>query len=200
MKFNEKLQELRKNKGITQEELAQNLFVSRTAVSKWESGRGYPNLDSLKEIAKFFDVSIDELLSSDEIINIAKEDEMRKVSNIRDLVFGLLDLSTIMLFFLPLFALRKDELIYDVSLLELNEIKLYLLIPYFVIIIFLILFGIARLALQNCNNKIWINSKDKISLIANAIALVIFIISLQVNVAILIFVFISIKALLLIKW
>jgi hypothetical protein len=105
-----------------------------------------------------------------------------------------------MLFFLPLFALRKDELIYDVSLLELNEIKLYLLIPYFVIIIFLILFGIARLALQNCNNKIWINLKDKISLIANAIALVIFIISLQVNVAILIFVFISIKALLLIKW
>lgn len=200
MKFNEKLQELRKNKGITQEELAQNLFVSRTAVSKWESGRGYPNLDSLKEIAKFFNITIDELLSSDEIINIAKENEMRKVSNIRDLVFGLLDLSTIMLFFFPLFALRKDGLIYDVSLLELNEIKLYLLIPYFVIIIFLILFGIARLALQNCNNKIWINLKDKISLIANAIALVIFIISLQVNVAILIFVFISIKALLLIKW
>ena len=200
MKFNEKLQELRKNKGITQEELAQNLFVSRTAVSKWESGRGYPNLDSLKEIAKFFNITIDELLSSDEVLNIAEEEKNRKISNIRDLVFGLLDLSTIMLFFLPLFALRKEGLIYDVSLLELNEIKLYLLIPYFVIIIFLILFGIARLALQNCNNKIWINSKDKISLIANAIALVIFIISLQVNVAILIFVFISIKALLLIKW
>ena len=54
MEFNEKLQELRKSRGLTQEELAEALFVSRTAISKWESGRGYPNLDSLKEISKYF--------------------------------------------------------------------------------------------------------------------------------------------------
>ena len=54
MEFNEKLQELRKQKGLTQEELAVTLFVSRTAVSKWESGRGYPNIESLKTIAEFF--------------------------------------------------------------------------------------------------------------------------------------------------
>ena len=54
MEFNEKLQELRKNKGLTQEELAEALYVSRTAISKWESGRGYPSIDSLKEIANFF--------------------------------------------------------------------------------------------------------------------------------------------------
>ena len=53
MEFNEKLQELRKNKGLTQEELAEALYVSRTAISKWESGRGYPSIDSLKEIAKY---------------------------------------------------------------------------------------------------------------------------------------------------
>ena len=66
MEFHEKLQELRKNKGITQEELAQSLYVSRTAVSKWESGRGYPNIDSLKAIAVYFSVTVDDLLSGDQ--------------------------------------------------------------------------------------------------------------------------------------
>ena len=71
MEFHERLQELRKQKGLTQEELAQALFVSRTAVSKWESGRGYPNIDSLKAISAFFSVTIDELLSSKEALTLA---------------------------------------------------------------------------------------------------------------------------------
>lgn len=58
MEFCEKLQELRKKRGLTQEELAEQLYVSRTAISKWESGRGYPSIDSLKAIAKFFSVSL----------------------------------------------------------------------------------------------------------------------------------------------
>ena len=57
MEFHEKLQELRKSRGLTQEELAEDLYVSRTAVSKWESGRGYPSIDSLKEISKYFSAS-----------------------------------------------------------------------------------------------------------------------------------------------
>ena len=87
MEFNEKLQELRKQRGLTQEELAQSLYVSRTAISKWESGRGYPNIDSLKAIAKFFAVTIDELLSGDELLTIAEEDNRQKGKYLRDLVF-----------------------------------------------------------------------------------------------------------------
>ena len=63
MEFHEKLQELRKNRGITQEELAEALYVSRTAISKWESGRGMPSIESLKAISKFFAVTLDDLLS-----------------------------------------------------------------------------------------------------------------------------------------
>ena len=72
MEFHEKLQELRKQRGLTQEELAEALYVSRTAISKWESGRGYPNIDSLKEISNFFSVSIDDLLSSEKMLFIAE--------------------------------------------------------------------------------------------------------------------------------
>ena len=70
MEFHEKLQELRKQKGLTQEELAEKLYVSRTAISKWESGRGYPNIESLKATAKFFSVTVDDLLSTDEVLTI----------------------------------------------------------------------------------------------------------------------------------
>lgn len=58
MELGEKLQELRKSKGLTQEALAEALHVSRTAVSKWESGRGLPSIDSLKAIATFFGVTV----------------------------------------------------------------------------------------------------------------------------------------------
>ena len=44
MEFNEKLQYFRKKSNLTQEELAEKLFVSRTAISKWESGRGMPSI------------------------------------------------------------------------------------------------------------------------------------------------------------
>lgn len=54
MEFNEKLRQLRIGKNLTQEQLAEQLYVSRTAISKWEGGKGYPNIESLKCISKFF--------------------------------------------------------------------------------------------------------------------------------------------------
>ena len=65
------IRRLRENKKMTQEELAEALYVSRTAVSKWESGRGTPSIDSLKELSRFFSVSIDELLSGEALVQIA---------------------------------------------------------------------------------------------------------------------------------
>ena len=81
MEFNEKLQELRKSRSMTQEELAEALFVSRTAISKWESGRGYPSIDSLKEISRFFSVTIDDLICSDEMISVAENEKREFADN-----------------------------------------------------------------------------------------------------------------------
>ena len=200
MEFNEKLQELRKQKGLTQEELAELLFVSRTAVSKWESGRGYPNIDSLKAISKLFSVTIDELLSGDELLNIAEEENKNKENGTRSLVFGLLDTSIIMLLFLPFFAQRGSDFIKTVSLLSLNGISAYLTAAYFILVIATVLTGILELALQNFNCVFWIKYKNKISVSLSIFGTVLFIISLQPYSAIFLFVFLIIKTLMLIKW
>jgi len=60
--LSEKIKELRKKKGLTQEELASSLNVSRQAITKWETGEGTPDIDNLKNIALFFHVSVDYLV------------------------------------------------------------------------------------------------------------------------------------------
>ena len=200
MEFNEKLQELRKIKGLTQEELAEALYVSRTAISKWESGRGYPSIDSLKEIAKYFSVTIDELLSSNEVLSIAEEDNKQREKHFRSLVFGLLDISVLMFFFLPFFGQKANGIVQEVSLLSLNGIATYLKTAYYAIVIAIIVYGILTLAFQNYQKTFWANSRDKISLILNAVAVFLFIISSQVYAGAFLFIFLIIKALMLVKW
>ncbi|MBE6622696.1 MAG: helix-turn-helix transcriptional regulator [Ruminococcaceae bacterium] len=199
MEFNEKLQTLRKQKGLTQEELASALYVSRTAISKWESGRGYPGIESLKEIAKFFSVTIDELLSCDEMLTIAEEDSKKKENRFFGLVFGLLDISIAMLIFLPFFGQNKEGIIKEVSLLTLTEIALYLKVPYYVFVILSFFSGVFLLATQNFCGKFPENAKNKISLILNASGLLLFIVSSQPYAAAFLFVLFLIKAMMLIK-
>ena len=200
MEFNEKLQELRKQKGLTQEELAESLYVSRTAISKWESGRGYPNIESLKEIAKFFGVTIDELLSGDELLTIAEEDTKQKEKHFRDLVFGLLDCCVAMFFFLPFFRQKSGGLLQEVSLLSLTEIAPYLKSSYFVVVIGIIVLGILILAMQNCQLSFWVRNKSEISLLFNTIGVLLFIIGSQPYAAAFLFIFSVIKALMIVKW
>lgn len=200
MEFNEKLQELRRNKNLTQEQLAEQLYVSRTAISKWESGRGYPSIDSLKEISKFFSVSLDELLSSEEIITVAQEDNRQKIHHFRDLVFGLLDCSVAMFLFLPFFGQAAGDTIQAVSLISLIRIQEYIRIPYCIIVFALIICGVATLALQNSNFVLWVKNKNKLSLGLSMVGAIIFMISQQPYAAVFIFLFLVIKALMLIKW
>ena len=199
MEFNEKLKELRQQKGLTQEELANALFVSRTAISKWESGRGYPNIDSLKRIAQLFSITVDELLSGNELLNLAEQDNKQKQDRFLNLIFGLLDASALMLFFLPFFAQRSDNAVKSVSLLALTAVPEYLKIVFCGLIAVILIFGVLTLALQSFKHTLWLQNKNKISLFLNSIAALIFIISLQPYAAVFLFIFLIIKALILIK-
>ena len=199
MEFNEKLQELRKKKGLTQEELADKLYVSRTAVSKWESGRGYPNIESLKAIAGFFSVSVDALLSSDEILNVAEENQKETENRFRDTVFGLLDICMALLIFLPLFASKSDGVIEEASLLSLVGVAVYLKAAYFASVAVTAVMGVLTLALQNCKLDIWIKIKTRISLALGVISSLLFTVSLQPYAAVFAFSLLAIKAIILIK-
>ena len=200
MDFQDKLKELRKNRGLTQEELAQALFVSRTAISKWESGKGYPNIDSLKAISKYFSVSLDDLLSTDEIITIAEEDGKQKERHLRDLVFGLLDCSIAMFLFLPFFGQRVDGVIQAVSVLMLTEEEIYIKVPYLIIVFSMAVWGILMLALQGCQASFWLQKKDKVSLGLGAVGALFFMLSRQPYASSYLFLILVIQALMLIKW
>ena len=145
MEFNEKLQELRKNKGLTQEELAEALYVSRTAISKWESGRGYPNIDSLKEISKFFSVTIDELLSGEKLLSIAEKENKA--------LFGIVDLFSFMLIVLPLYPNPINGYIYSVNLFSYTDTAFFNIILYWVSYLALIVMGITKIALTQLKTE-----------------------------------------------
>ena len=121
MEFNEKLKELRSSRGLTQEELAEALFVSRTAISKWESGRGYPSIDSLKAISTYFSVTIDELLSGEKLLSIVEKENKSNMQNLCNILIGIIDLFHFLLIVLPLYPNSMKEYIASVNLFGYTE-------------------------------------------------------------------------------
>ena len=173
--------------------------MSRTAISKWESERGFPNIESLKALSKCFSVTLDELLSSDELMTLAQADQKQKERRIKDRIFGLLDGSMVLLLFLPFFAQNTDGIIREVSLRARTEVQPYLKTLYVVSVLGSILVGILTLVLQNCTRAFWARSKIALSLFLSAVGAVLFIVSRQPYAAVFAFVFLVIKALILLK-
>lgn len=192
MEFHETLQALRKQRAMTQEELAGALFVSRTAVSKWESGRGYPNIDSLKAIAGFFGVTVDALLSGDAPLSAADADPRRREERLRNLVFGLLDCSAALFLILPFFVQRAGGVLQAGSLLSLPAMAPYLRAGYFAAVAAMVLTGVLTLALQGRFRKL--------SLALGGAGTLLCIISLQPYAATLLLASLAVKVLMLIRW
>lgn len=199
MDFSEKLQQLRINSNLTQEQLAEKLFVSRVTISKWESGRGYPNIESLKLIAKTFNISIDELLSNEQLISIAERQNTSTKKNFCSLVFGFLDFLVLLLFILPIFGNRTENYIYSVSLLKLTVVNLYVKIFFYIYVCVITLFGVAQLTFQNSQNSKWNKMKFVISLFLSVFGILIFIVTLQPYSAIYLIMLLCVKIGMLLK-
>ena len=147
MEFHEKLQELRKRRGLTQEELAEALYVSRTAISKWESGRGYPSIDSLKQISSYFSVTIDDLLSGEKLLSIAEKENKANMQRMCDLLFGVVDICFLLLIILPLYPYTVDGYVYSVNLFLYVETTGLNRMIHWIMIICFIIFGIIKIIL-----------------------------------------------------
>jgi transcriptional regulator with XRE-family HTH domain len=80
MTFKEKIVKLRKQKGLTQDDFASAVGVSRQAVYKWESGQSYPEAQKLLEIKKLFDISIDDLLDDSYDVVVPEKKKRKRLS------------------------------------------------------------------------------------------------------------------------
>ena len=199
MKFCEKLQQLRKQKGLTQEQLAEKMFVSRTAVSKWESGKGYPNLDSLKYLSEIFSVSIDDLLSGEELISLAETENQTNIRNTLRVVFGILDVMALSFIFLPLYGQKQDGFIQLVNLFAYQDTADFIRVAYFLVLILMALVGVTELVVRNEDNGKVLRGGMVLSIFLQTIAIMVFILTQQPYVTFLLFAFMMIKVVLLIK-
>lgn len=84
MTLGEKLKSARKNVGLTQEQLAEKLLVSRQAITKWEADKGMPDIENLRQLSKLLNISIDYLLDSGETIDLSV---MREEINLDDYTY-----------------------------------------------------------------------------------------------------------------
>ena len=198
MEFSEKLQELRKSRSMTQEELAEALFVSRTAISKWESGRGYPSIDSLKEISRFFSVTIDELICSDEMITVAENDKKEFVSKYISLICNALDILLAILLFIPAFG-NGSASSETVSLLGLSGIAPWLKTVFVLILGITILNGICGVIIANLNKPAWNRHRLVTGVVLSILSVTVFIVTRQPYAGIVCFAFLVIKGFLIAK-
>lgn len=199
MEFNEKLQKLRTSDNLTQEELAEKLYVSRAAISKWESGRGYPSIDSLKALAKYFHVTIDELIGTDEIIDIAQQDIKESNKKYTALICGILDCLTLLLFFLPVYGNGGLSDVKSVAMFAISGIGLWLKTIYIAAISITVLNGFSGIVISNFDKPEWNKHRVVTGIALSIIGTMIFILARQPYAGIFFLSILVIKGFLVVK-
>ena len=199
MEFNEKLQELRKNRGMTQEELAEVLYVSRTTISKWELGRGYPSIDSLKDISKFFSVSIDDLLSGEKLLTLAEKENKSNIRNICDLLFGIVDLCSFILIILPLYPNTIGGFVYSVNLLNYTQTTGLNKTICWVVFSLLVIIGLAKVIFIKTKAEKCSKILMEISILISALIVIFLAITREVYSVVVVFLLLIIKGVIFLR-
>ena len=151
MKFCEKLQKLRKEKNMSQEQLADLLDVSRQSVSKWESGTTYPEMDKLLSLCKIFDVTLDDL-TNDEVTD--KDLKEKTKSNFSNFVYAIIDMIN-----------KSVEMFKNMNKKEIVKC----ITELFILAIILLLFKIPFSYIDSLARDIFINFSDKTFYTLNSI-------------------------------
>ena len=150
MELSEKIQKLRKERGLTQEQFAEQLFVSRTAVSKWETGRGTPSMESLKQIANLFHITLDQLLSTEEIVVIAENENKENIKFFASYMDGTINLAALLSLFLPLYKSEENGIFRSVPLFQLDG---WQGVAFWISPIIMAICGIAMMVLAGRENR-----------------------------------------------
>lgn len=197
MELKDKIQKLRQENKMTQEELGMKIFVSRTAISKWETGKGYPSIASLQSISELFNISINELLSCEELMKVTNKEKKVLSSFYTTLIFFFLDVLVLSFIFIPLFGNQVDDGFISVNLLQ-YESSIAMKSIYYVLFIGQGVLGFLILGVNH-----WYSSKNRIALITSlayqGLALLLFIASSQPYVGSFLLLFLAIKIIVYIK-
>lgn len=106
MEIGNKIYELRKKEGFSQEQLAEKLNVTRQTISKWELNETVPDIKQAKEISKIFKISLDELVNNDvEDFVIQKVSNLEKLSGIIIKILKFIGIAFVVLFIIDLVVL-----------------------------------------------------------------------------------------------
>ena len=178
MELSEKIQKLRKEHNLTQEQLAEQLFVSRTAVSKWETGRGMPSMESLQMIARLFNITLDDLLRAEDISRFAS------------LVDSIFNIAAIVGLLLPLYKVELNNVFYSVPLYQYEG---WLAFLYWVFPIAMAICGIIQIITNKSEREKTKRSINVIGVILNACAIFVLILSGQPYPAVMFFTLLLIK-------
>lgn len=181
--FSKKLKELRKSKNITQEELADKIFVSRSAIARWEADIGIPSDVNLESLCKFFDVDGSYFLDVEDYKKELKRVNLESKKKNISLIFILLSFLFIGVSFIPIFYYRFDglEILSSLYYPSLSIMNLVGFLSYFVCFVYSISIVYSIVYSNNLLN-IKERVQSKLFYIINICSIVMFMLSIIISI------------------